>query len=99
VGDDDAVDPLEQAPDPDAREGAGELQREQTLARLETVLRRLPSRQREAFQLREWEGLSVDDAARAMNCSAGSVKTHLFRAMQTVREELDYDSGMQRSDS
>lgn len=87
-GDDD---PVQQAPDPDAREGAGELQREQLLARLADVLERLPARQREAFQLRVWEGLSVEDTAKAMSCSAGSVKTHLFRAMQVLRTELDYD--------
>ena len=92
------TDPVEQAADPDAREGAGELQGEQTLVRLEAALRRLPARQREAFELRVWEGLSVDDAARAMSCTAGSVKTHLFRAMQALRAELDYDFGTNRSE-
>jgi RNA polymerase sigma-70 factor, ECF subfamily len=91
AGDEDAADAIEQAPDPAAREGAGELQRDQTLALLEAALRRLPARQREAFQLRVWEGLSVEHTARAMNCTAGSVKTHLFRAMQLLRSELDYD--------
>lgn len=91
--DDEAVDPLDRAVDPDAREGSGELEREQTLERLETALARLPARQREAFQLRVWEGLSVEDTARAMSCGAGSVKTHLFRAMQALKGELDYDFG------
>ncbi|MGC4027557.1 MAG: RNA polymerase sigma factor [Steroidobacteraceae bacterium] len=84
----DEGDPLEQAVDPDASEGASALQREQLLVRLEDVLRCLPARQREAFQLRVWEGLNVDDTALAMGCSAGSVKTHLFRAMQVLRAEL-----------
>ena len=87
----DDVDPLEQVADPDAREGAGELQGEQALRRIEAALARLPDRQREAFQLRVWEGLSVEDTARAMSCSGGSVKTHLFRAMQALKGELDYD--------
>lgn len=91
--DDEAADPVEQAVDPNASDGAADLEGEQTLSRLELALRRLPPRQREAFQLRVWEGLSVDDAARAMSCSSGSVKTHLFRAMQALREELDYDFG------
>jgi RNA polymerase sigma-70 factor, ECF subfamily len=96
-GEDDA-DPLEQVADPDAREGAGELQGAQTLERLEAAIHRLPARQREAFQLRVWEGLSVDDTARAMSCTAGSVKTHLFRAMQALRDEIDPDSETSRSD-
>ncbi len=68
----------------------------QSLRRLEAALARLPVRQREAFQLRVWEGLSVDDAALAMSCSAGSVKTHLFRAMQALKGELDYDFGTRK---
>ena len=91
TADADAQDPLEQAPDPAAREGASELQGEQSLAALEAALRRLPARQLEAFRMRVWEGLSVEDTARAMNCTTGTVKTHLFRALQTLRIELDYD--------
>lgn len=89
--DDGDPDPVAEAPDPAASEGGSELQREQLLARLGEALERLPARQREAFQLRVWEGLSVEDTARAMGCSTGSVKTHLFRAMQVLRVELDYD--------
>lgn len=59
-----------------------------TLARLQSVLRQLPRRQREVFMLRVWDGMDVADAAQAMNCSQGSVKTHLSRALQRVREQL-----------
>lgn len=90
---DDPPDVLDSQADPDAREGGAELESEQLLARLEAALRRLPDRQREAFQLRVWEGLGVDDTARAMGCSAGSVKTHLFRAMQALEAELGIDIG------
>jgi RNA polymerase sigma-70 factor (ECF subfamily) len=85
------VDPIDAAPDPGAREGLGELEGEQTLQLLEAALRRLPARQREAFELRVWHGQSVGDAAHAMGCSEGSVKTHLFRAMQALRAELGED--------
>jgi RNA polymerase sigma-70 factor (ECF subfamily) len=84
-------DVLEEAVDPAAREGSNELQGEQAVAILEGALRRLPERQLEAFRLRVWEGLSVEETAHAMSCSAGTVKTHLFRALQTLRGELDPD--------
>jgi RNA polymerase sigma-70 factor (ECF subfamily) len=59
-----------------------------TMVRLQAVLKQLPRRQREAFMLRVWDGMNVADAAQAMNCSQGSVKTHLSRALQRVREQL-----------
>ena len=54
----------------------------------ERVLQSLPPRQQEAYLLRQWQAMSVKATADIMGCSEGSVKTHLSRAMQTLKEQL-----------
>lgn len=85
--DDDDSDPLEiLAGDPDNEndEPEAKLERSQMLAIIEEAIKKLPSRQREAFILRYWEEMDVAETATSMGCSQGSVKTHCSRAVHSL---------------
>jgi RNA polymerase sigma-70 factor (ECF subfamily) len=52
------------------------------------VANRLSQQQRAVFMLRFVEEMELTEIAAALGLEVGTVKTHLFRAVQTVREKL-----------
>jgi RNA polymerase sigma-70 factor (ECF subfamily) len=59
------------------------------------ALAELTPSQRLAFLLRHYEGMTYDEIANAMNCSAGTVKKSVSRAILKLRGKLspDVDDG------
>jgi RNA polymerase sigma-70 factor (ECF subfamily) len=66
-----------------------ELKHTQAMKALDAALYELPLRQQQAFLLRQWQGLDVKQTATAMGCSQGSVKTHLSRAIASLKDRLE----------
>jgi RNA polymerase sigma-70 factor, ECF subfamily len=85
----DQEDPIQTAEDEMARTPEQLLQSDRRVDELGLAIHALPLRQQQAFLLRTWEGYSVEETAKVMKCSAGSVKTHYSRAVHVLREKLD----------
>ena len=78
------VDPIDDtATDPAANSELNELQR-----LVATRVSALPPRQREVFVLVTYEGLSVEDAARALEVTPANVHSTLHVARTRLREQL-----------
>jgi RNA polymerase sigma-70 factor (ECF subfamily) len=68
------------------------LAREQVAA-VWSAVERLPRRQKTAFVLRFAEEMSLEEVAKALDLEVGTVKAHLSRAIQAVRETCRRQSG------
>ena len=73
------------ATEPDAEDRLFAKQIEQ---RINHAMERLSARQRAAFTLRHYEDRSLAEIADLLNLDVGTVKAHLFRAVEKLREEL-----------
>ncbi|MFE5325525.1 SigE family RNA polymerase sigma factor [Embleya sp. NPDC056575] len=72
-----------EAPVPDQTERAV------TRSVLITALSRLPAGRRTAVVLRYWEDLSESEAAAAMGCSVGTVRSQAYRGLAQLRADPD----------
>jgi RNA polymerase sigma-70 factor (ECF subfamily) len=91
-------DPVVEAPSAESDGPLEQVVADDAMQALEQALQQLPARQREAFVLRNFEGLDVAETARAMSCTEGSVKTHYSRAVHRLRELLKEHGGEQWND-
>ena len=95
--------PVDALDRPGAREVAGSepgperhaLARELS-ARVEAELSSLAAKERVAFVLRHFEGLSIREVAEAMGTPEGSVKNNVFRAVRKLRAALEGATGGRR---
>lgn len=52
------------------------------------ALKEVPEGMRSVFVMRDMHGLSVEDTARALGISAGTVKSRLSRARERIAQSL-----------
>jgi RNA polymerase sigma-70 factor, ECF subfamily len=53
-----------------------------------STIEQLPEELRTAIQMREIEGMSYEDIAKAMDCPIGTVRSRIFRAREAIAEQL-----------
>jgi RNA polymerase sigma-70 factor (ECF subfamily) len=94
--------PLEYDLDPQAAEGyewsaklrdedspEGIVLREELREVVETTIGLLPEELRTAIMLREIDGMSYEEIARAMECPVGTVRSRIFRAREAIDKGIN----------
>lgn len=62
---------------------------EQLINLLKKWIKKLPKRQREAFELSRFEGLDHDEIAGVMDVSSNTVNNHIVAALNKLRDRCD----------
>ncbi|MDD5585135.1 MAG: RNA polymerase sigma factor [Candidatus Omnitrophica bacterium] len=56
---------------------------------IKAVVQELPLRQKNAFILKHYQGLTIREISKSLGCSQSSIKTHLGRATCTIRKKME----------
>jgi RNA polymerase sigma-70 factor (ECF subfamily) len=74
-----------------ARQGQADrtVERNELMRAIEAAVGKLPPEQRAAFVMAEYEGFSHAEIGEVLDVSAKSVESHIYRARQTLRDELE----------
>ena len=73
----------------DGREGPEQhAVRAETRRRLEALIQQLPEDMRAAVVLRDIQGLSYEDIARALDANVGTIKSRISRGREKLREKI-----------
>jgi RNA polymerase sigma-70 factor, ECF subfamily len=64
------------------------LMNEQIVTTIKAAIEKLPDEMRTAITLREFEGMSYEEIAQAMDCPVGTVRSRIFRAREAIDEKL-----------
>ena len=79
---------IRELPDEEIPDAEDRLAGVETGTRIQKVLDRLPANQKSALLLSRVEGLSYQEVAECLDTTESAVKSLIFRATQTLREEL-----------
>jgi RNA polymerase sigma-70 factor (ECF subfamily) len=62
---------------------------EEIVETIKTAIAKLPEEMRIAIMLREFEGMSYEEIAEAMDCPVGTVRSRIFRAREAIDNKLN----------
>jgi RNA polymerase sigma-70 factor (ECF subfamily) len=80
---------LEEYPDTDKRSSPlATVRKRQLDSDVKKAMNTLSERQRTIFQLKIFQEMSIPEIAQITNLAEGTVKTHLFRATQSIQKKL-----------
>ena len=79
-----AVDGLTEMNSPEAI-----LQNDELVQIIRKAIADLPDELRQAITLREFDGLSYEDIAKAMSCPIGTVRSRIFRAREAIEQAME----------